>query len=104
MWMVLSISERELTPDLFAQKYLSTYYSLDYRVENRKLINHTKTAWYYLVNVSAFVKTKKRRELIGFMIVKDPNKSNRFEVILEIFEKGFNVRFPKNKKHGKGEK
>ena len=87
--------EIEVTPETFAQQYLSTFYSFDYRPTDRKLLFNTKTAGYYLVCVTAFLKIKKRREIIGYLIIKDPNKSDRFEVVYEIFEKGFNVKFPR---------
>lgn len=88
------------TPTTFAQRYLSTYYSFDYRPNKAELIYNTNTAWYYKVIVTAFLKTKDKREVIGMLIIKDPNKSDNFEVVFEIFERGFNVRYPKIK--GKG--
>ena len=89
--------EENNTPKTFAQKYLSTYFSFDYRPNEPDLIYNTKTAWYYKVTVTAFIKTRDQREIVGCLIIKDPNSSNDFEVVYEVFEKGFNVKYPKKK-------
>lgn len=86
------------TPATFAQRYLSTYYSFDYRPNEPHLIFNTKTDWYYSVGVTAFIKTRNVREMIGHLIIKDPNNSNKFKVVFEVFERGFNVRYPKTKR------
>lgn len=85
------------TPATFAQRYLSTYFSFDYRPNEPQLIFNTKTDWYYVVSVTAFIKTRNQREIIGHLIIKDPNGSNKFKVVFEVFERGFNVRYPKMK-------
>ena len=84
------VIEERNTPFTFATRYLATYYSIDYRVDEiHDPIIILKHCWYWLLYVTVFKKTRNARERIGYLIVKDPNKTNRFQIVFEAFEKGY---------------